>query len=66
MAWFELTEPTAKSGKTVMVTSLDDAGFPAEQSTLEVTIHAMIFPFTGTKEYVALVAPVTGVPLTFH
>ena len=57
---------TGRIGLTVMVTVSDMAGLPLLQTSLEVRLQVISSPFTGINSYVALVTPVTFVPLTFH
>jgi hypothetical protein len=57
---------TGNKGLTVMVAVFDVTGFVAGHETLDVRTHETKFPSTGTSEYVALVAPVTFEPFSFH
>ena len=57
---------TGRIGLTVMVTVSDVAGLPLLQVSLEVRLQLILSPFTGINSYVALVAPGTLVPFTFH
>ena len=57
---------TGRIGFTIMVTVLEVAGFPVVQVALEVSTQLIELPFTGLFVYVALVAPATLVPFTFH
>ena len=57
---------TGRIGLTVMVTVSDVAGLPLLQVSLEVRLQVISSPFIGINSYVALVAPGTLVPFTFH
>jgi len=56
---------TGCTGFTVMVMTLDVAGFPVGQETLEVSRQEITSPFTGAHLNMELFVP-DGIPLTIH
>ena len=57
---------TGRRGLTVIVTLFEVAGLPVGHVAFEVKTHATISLLEGSWLKVALVAPVTLLPLTFH
>jgi hypothetical protein len=57
---------TGKSGFTVMFTMFDVAGLSIGQIAFDVTVQVIASSLTGTKVYVASVAPAMSNPFTVH
>ena len=57
---------TGRIGFTVMIMVSEVAELPLLQVSLEIRLQVILSPFIGINSYVALVAPGTLVPFTFH
>ena len=62
----EIAMLTGSCELTDLVIVFEIAGFPVMQVPLEVSKQEIASPLAGTKVYIALVAPFTFVPFTFH
>ena len=62
----EMDTLTGRLGVMVRFTALDTAGFPTTQNAFEVRVQETASLFEGVYEYVAVVAPGTLLPFTFH